>query len=383
MKLSGWIPAAILTTVSFGNIFAEDIESRVSELEQQMEQVRVITPNGTCGANTALARPILDEECGCCGSNFFVELSAIYWHPKVGGTEFAYTDQSPNATFPIKGDVKDMDFSWEWGLKAGVGYNFAYDGWELFLNYTWLNGHGSEHTSAGQTDSVIPLRAAGTITEPDGYFAFCKTAKSQFDFSYNSLDLELARHFFISENLSLRPFAGLKAAWIDLEQISRYYGGEPNGMALGIGANTVHVKDDSNFWGVGPRIGLGSKWHLGKGFSLFGDFSGALVYGCFDVDHKERYSLRTETNYIDIGDKTHAFSPNVQMQLGIGYDTYVNCDRNHLTIRLSFDSQYWWGVNKMFKVDDIINTSNAAVRYERISEDASLQGLTLDLRVDF
>ncbi|GAB4186792.1 MAG: hypothetical protein Tsb0015_04850 [Simkaniaceae bacterium] len=384
MKKNWWIPAALLSAVSFSSAFAQDdMDSRIAELERQMEQVRVVTPNGTCGANTALARPVLDEECGCCGSNFFVELSAIYWHPKVGGTEFAYTDQDPTGTFPIKGDVKDMDFSWEWGLKAGIGYNFVHDGWDVFLHYTWLDGHGSESTSAGLNDTVIPLRAAASITQPQGTFIFCQTAKSQFDFAFNALDLELGRHFFVSEYLSLRPFAGLKAAWIDLEQKTRYFGGDPNNTLLGLGVNTVHVKDTSDFWGIGPRIGIGTKWHLCKGFSIFGDFSGALVYGSFDVDHKERYSALADVNRIKLSDKNHAFSPTFQYQIGIGYDTYVNCDRNHISIRLSFDSQYWWRANQMLKVDDVISNDNAAVRYERISEDVSLHGVTLDLRVDF
>lgn len=128
------------------------IECRVEELERQVQQLRVVTPNETCGANTALVRPILDVECGCCGSNFFVEASVLYWYPRVSGTEFASgpivintelipNDEERNVGL-LKGCLQSIDLCGNWGFKVGVGYNLPCDGWDIFLNYIGFNSKG-------------------------------------------------------------------------------------------------------------------------------------------------------------------------------------------------------------------------------------------------
>ncbi|GAB4186797.1 MAG: hypothetical protein Tsb0015_04860 [Simkaniaceae bacterium] len=379
------LPLAIALAGSASAFAAADMDSRVTELERQMSQVRIVTPNGTCGANTALANPILDE-CGECCSSWFVEGSVLLWHPKVGGTEFAYTDQDPQARLKIKGKTKDMDFDWDWGFKIAVGYLSERDGWEVLLRYTWFDSHGSQRTSAGRSDSIVPLRGTPTLTFQtlNGDFIYCTKAKSQFDYTLNAIDLELARHYYVSETLSLRPFIGLKAAWLDLQQITRYSGGILSGSeSTGLGQNSVHIKDDNEFWGLGPRIGGSSNWHLGQGYSIFGSFASSMLYSRFEVDHRERFSVNKNINRTHLDADRHAFVPVVEFMLGAQYDRYINNDRNHLRIRLSFESQYWWRTNQAIKVDFITSTSNNAVRYDRYSEDSSMHGVTLDFRIDF
>jgi hypothetical protein len=290
-----------------------------------------------------------------------------------------------------------MDFSWDWGVKAGVGYNFEHDGWDAYLHYTFFDTNGDDKSFAGLNDTVIPIRGASSITaaplgetdSSNGTFVYCTHAKSQYDFDFHSLDLELGRNFYVSKNLSLRPHFGVKAAWIDLEQITRYTGGDPvtdatssfNG--LGIGANTVHTKDKSNFRGVGPRTGFNTEWYLGRGFSLFGETSLAMVFGLYDVEHKERYSLNVKNNRFRIEANRHGFSPTIQFQMGMSYKTYFNDDRNHLTLRLGYDSQYWWRVNQTIFVHDEFQAQQLPVDFKRYSEDASLMGITFDARLDF
>lgn len=370
------IPVAIASLVASSTAFAAmDMDSRVSQLEDQMQQVRTETAMGTYGAQTATARPDVD------GRGWFLSFDILYWHAKVGGTEFAYSDNSPAATLPIKGRTKDVDFDWDWGFRVGAGYNFAHDGWDAYLHYTWFDTNGSDSTRAGLNSSVVPTKGSSQIvatTDNTGnQFLFCDSAKSQYDFDYQALDLELGRAYFISGKLSFRPHWGLKTAWIDQEQVTRYTGGSPVDDALGLGVSTVHIKDDCDFWGLGPRVGVESKWHLGYGFSIFGNVSGALLFGHFDVNHKERWTA-TEDNRINLTANRHAFSPTAQLQLGLRYDKYLHDNRQHFGIGLGFESQYWWRQNQMLKIDDA-----AVLKYERYSDDVSMHGLTIDIRFDF
>lgn len=359
-----------------------DMDSRVTQLENQMQQVRTETAMGTYGAKTATARPEVD------GRGIFFTLDVLYWRANVGGTEFAYSDNDPSGSIPIKGRTKDIDFGWDWGVRAGIGYNFEHDGWDIRLKYTWFEGDGDESTNPGLNSSVIPLRGSSTIVStvanPNNRFLFCKSAKAQFDFEYQSLDLELGRAYYTSGKLSFRPFWGLRTAWIDLNQSTKYTGGDPvpfpdpgPGDKLGLQVNTVSIKDSSNFWGIGPRLGVDSKWYLGYGVSIFGNVTGALLFGHFDVDHREKFSPNLD-NRIKLNADRHAFSPTAQMQLGLRYDTYIHNDKQHLGIGLGYEANYWWRQNQMIKIDD-----SEVVKYERYSEDISMHGLTLDIKWDF
>lgn len=375
------IPIAIASLLATSAAFAAmDMDSRVSQLESQMQQVRTETAMGTYGAQTATARPEVD------GRGWFLTLDILYWHAKVGGTEFAYSDNDPAATLPIRGRTKDIDFEWDWGVRVGLGYNFAHDGWDAYLHYTYFDTNGSDSSRGGLNSTLIPLRGAAqivsTTASPDDLFIFCDSAKSQYDLDYNALDLELGRAYFVSGQLSFRPHWGLKTAWIDQEQIARYTGGNPvvnpnGGDNLGLGVSSVHIKDDCDFWGLGPRVGVESKWHLGYGFSIFGNIAGGLLFGYFDVDHRERWT-GNEDNTIRLHANRHAFSPTVQFQLGLRFDKYVHNNRQHIGVGLGYEAEYWWRQNQMLKIDD-----SAVLKYERYSEDLSFHGLTLDIRFDF
>ncbi|NGX50921.1 MAG: hypothetical protein K1060chlam2_00773 [Chlamydiae bacterium] len=366
---------AIASLITSSAVYAAmDMDSRVTQLEDQMTQVRTETAMGTYGANTASARAEVD------GRGWYFKADLLYWHAKVGGTEYAYTDQDPVATLPISGRTKDIDFGWDWGFRVGLGYNFDHDGWDMNVQYTYFDSNGSDSTRPGSNSSVVPLRGSSRITSNlsgNPEFTYCEGAKSQYDFDYQAIDLELGRAYFISGKLSFRPHWGLKSAWIDQSQLVRYTGGSPFDNRLGLEGNTVSVKDSCDFWGLGPRVGVDSKWHLGNGFSIFGNVAGALLYGLFDVDHKENFSNDLDAT-IKLHANRHAFSPTVQMRLGLRYDRYIRDNKQHIGIGLGFEANYWWRQNQMLKIDD-----SFVLKYERYSEDVSMHGITLDFKWDF
>jgi hypothetical protein len=373
-------------TAVFTTAIAADVESRLTELENQMKQSCTTTPMGTFGATTASARPDLPD-----GYNYFITADVLYWHARVGGTEFAYTDNDSLAHFPIKGRVKDMKFDWDWGFRVGLGYNFQHDGWDIHALYTYFDTNGSKTTTAGQNSILIPLRGSANIVEgaapglsPE--FRYCTSAKSQFDFDYQVVDLELGRAYYLSEKFSVRPHAGLESAWFDLEQITRYTGGQRISSIFGLGPNTIHVKENCNFWGIGPRTGVDTKWYLGHGVSIFSNLAAALLFGYFDIEHREKYSEVEDLCRIRLHANKHAFSPAVQFQLGLRYDSYVFNNKQHVGVGLGFEAQYWWRQNQMLKInEEKIQRSvfGATSKYDKYAEDVTMYGATLDVKWDF
>ncbi len=386
----------LLFLLGVSSAFAASTEDRLTQLDKEMNEVGIMNEEGTFGALYTNARPEVN------GKNVYLTIDALFWKAGVGGTEYAYSDSNRfNTTpdlgqgFPIKGNIKDMHFKWGWGLRAGLGYNFKKDGWDTQLEYTWYDTSGSDSHSSGRNSTVIPLRGAANIVQnanglASSIFEFCHVAKSQFDFKYQTLDLELARNYFVSGMLSLRPHIGLKGAWINMEQTTRYYGQAPivdsTNQVLGLDVNTVKIKDNCDFSGVGPRAGVDTKWFIGHGFSLFSNLAAALLWGHYDVGHKEKFS-QIRNNRIRLNGDMNRFSPTVQMQLGLAYDTYMMNNTSHLSIGLSFDINYWWRQNQMLKIDDnqILKFQNVTTppKYERYSEDVNLRGVTLDLKLDF
>ncbi|MCH9630031.1 MAG: hypothetical protein S4CHLAM37_00220 [Chlamydiia bacterium] len=364
--------SALAIALSASAFAGPDLDTRVHDLEKQMKQVRTETASMTYGAETASARPSVVN-----GYNMFLSFDVLYFQPRVGGTEFAFTDEDPAAAHPIKGRVKEVDFKWDWGFRAGVGYNFDHGHWDVFANYTYFKSNTASMVTGDINGSVIPLKGSEEITD-DGSaaafnFRFANKATAEFKLDFDRIDLELGRNLYLSRNLSFRPHAGLVTAWINMKEVVRYSGGTD------LGNNTVHVKDRNDFWGIGPRVGVNGKWHLTNGFSFMGDASGALVYGHYEVQHKNWFSAEPVNCKANLSANMHRFAPTAQIKLGLAYDAYIYNDKQHIGISLCWDTQYWWRMNQTLTTGESPNLTPVS----RVSDDMSLQGVALNVKWDF
>ncbi|MEX0961253.1 MAG: Lpg1974 family pore-forming outer membrane protein [Simkaniaceae bacterium] len=340
-------------------ISIEKLEEKIENLENRLDGITSQNDqNDTNAITLTSARPEVE------GKKWFATFDLLYWHPRVGGTTYAYTNWRPSIDLPIKGRTRKIKFKWDVGLRAGLGYNFCHDKWDIFLNYTYFDSNSTHNCQAGKNSVLIPMKGS-IITQSDVF-----NAKSSFTVGYDSIDLELGRHFFVSGKLSLRPFISVKTSWVELDQRTRYFGGAE------LGLDTVTEKGRSHFWGLGPRLGLNSMWILEKGFHLIGNVSGAMLYGFHDVDLKEHRSRGNDS--IKLHDSEHRFSPTVQLFLGGGYGTYINEKEHYLSLQLGYEVEYYWRQNQMLRVYQY-----HAFRYENLSEDLSFNGLTFKIRLDF
>ena len=127
---------------------------------------------------------------------------------------------------PTKGNLDSVDSKWNWGFKIIRWYNIEHDGWESNLCYTNFMGSRSDKTRSGcNGHSVMPIVATYSITSPiKALFVFCTEAKSQTELHLRTLSWDIARDFFVSDCLSIRPFTALEAAWITTRQSTRFTG---------------------------------------------------------------------------------------------------------------------------------------------------------------
>jgi len=361
-------------------VMAHTIEERLSELEQQMEEVGTTNPEGTFGAGFTNA--------GTEGQNgWYLMVEPLYWHAKVGATEYAYTDRDRQSDLgsillpPLNGRVKDQGFGWEWGLRLGLGRYFSHDDWDVKLTYTWYQADDSTSVFKREPSSVISLRIAD--------IAPFSHAKSHYDLNYNNVNVELGREYFMSSKVSVRPQIGVKSSWIYEKQQVHYT--LPQIPDFDGSGHIVKVKDKDILWGIGPRMGVMVNGYIGDGFSLYASLDGALLYSY----SRASYVMHADANATTIGDdfrihlrsKSHLFMPNVQAMLGIIWETYINEKRQHITLGAGYEAEYFWRANQALMVDDTFapNFVTPAKRFavERASEDVMFYGLTLKARLDF
>lgn len=382
------LPVAIATLAALPAFGAMDTESRISALETEMKEVRGETAMGTYGAMSATARP----EVG--GVGVYLLIDALYWRARMGGTEYVTTSNNNYNIQPIPqtGSLKQVDFGWDWGIRAGIGYNFDHDGWDANLVYTYFRTNSSDSTSVGQNGSLVPLKGNSAVVNGDVEdFNVANKASSSAKVLLNDLVFTLGRSYFVSSDLSFRPSIGLRSTWLSLQQNTSYSGGPD------LSIHVVKNNNDEDFWGIGPNFAVDGKWHLGRGFSFFGDLGFALLYGQFDVKHNNSYSgLNPQLNVggggnqnalhqVKLSADKHALTPMTRMVLGLCYDLYLDSDKQHLGIKLGYETSYWWNVQKFVDVTNSIGTDQGtqSVRYGHANEDLGLQGLTLEVRWDF
>ncbi|MCP5504729.1 MAG: MOMP family protein [Chlamydiales bacterium] len=388
------IASSLFAATSFAYV---DMDDRLDILEKDMQEISARNPQNSLGASFTTSR------FNTVGNNWYTTLSLIYWHPKMGGTEYAYTntidsiDISISRPFTISiqrpdpphGSVKENDFGWDMGLKVGLGYKTPHDSWDVYARYTWLNAEETKTNRKDPPSIFISLKSLAALIS--GH------VKSSATIDYNNIDLELARAYFISPRLSVRPHIDLKTTWLNLKQNVTYTYSTYRATPLsGLDFKVYH---DCKLRGFGPRVGIDGKLFLGYGFSLHGELAGSILYSYFKTRHKENWPLIQRSPTVTVGgkyysmkDRFHLFTPFAQMFMGLGWDTFLNNDHQHLSLKGGYEIQYYWRANQMSNVDQALSYSisgsgfragGARTNTQKLSEDLMFYGITGEVRLDF
>lgn len=276
----------------------------------------------------------------------------------------------------FKEEFEEIDFDWDPGVRLGVGYNFPCDGWDLYVDWMYI--------STSPTASITldePSLSLIQVTDPDNatdkeLFGCSTSAKTKWEMTLNAVDLELGRHYCTGCILSVRPFIGLKFAWID-QSVNTFYG---DIYLFEFGMQTDFVGDSrfkgsGDFWGIGPRFGVDTHWELGCGFAIFGDLSGALLSGSFDMKGEiisENPTLDPSHVVQKISRSSRArIRTEAEIKVGIEWTTCF-CDCYLFNASLGYEFQCYWRQ---------LQIPIPAVPFSHA--DLQLHGLVAGLRFDF
>lgn len=307
--------------------------------------------------------------------NFILTADFIYWRSSADNYAYAisgYSIVGTDGKTPIdptsKGKVSYPDFSFQPGFKVGAGLKFAHDGWDLYANYTWLN---PEKMSSYTTDSNGHM--AGIR---DSYFGdpSLSSASNSFKQTFNVVDLELGRNFFLSKYMTLRPSFGLKSAWIN--QNIHYYGtvfnnatnglNDSNGWLTSGQINLLEQSIKLDSWGIGIRGGISPVWYFLKGFGLYGNLAVSGMWTCYKNHYETSYFGTISGTSANFDDSYHNVTPVIELGLGLTYMTTFCNDSYGFSLSGGWEEQMWIGFNDQFTSGNMV-----------------LQGLTIKAGFEF
>ncbi len=306
------------------------------------------------------------------GCNMFLTADFLWWSANTDSLYYAQSNfGTPTTAIPPDGSV---DFSghlqrvkekWGPGARVGFGGNMPYDEWDIYLNWTWFHADPTDSAKEHENGPLLVL-----WSHPDNDATrFATLAHAKWDLTINVLDLEMGRSFWVGKYLSVRPYMGIRGAWIDQEFKIKYdYATVPEIKG--------RLKMQSDFEGVGARAGLDMRFALYNGWSLYGLATASLLYGHFDCDFHQKSDLhkiaRTEDGF-------HRGISTVQMGLGVRWDTFFHHRRYHFGIAAGWEQNIWYGITQF----NHYNSQLQAGSHAQNNADLTLQGGTLSARFDF
>lgn len=302
----------------------------------------------------------LSESC-----RVWIEGEGLFWQANEGSLDYG-TESKSTAT--IKGGkVKQPHFDWDWGFRLGIGYKVPNDKWDLFLHYTYLQGEARGDSSAV---AIFPVWASGFHFSGPGSF-YATSAKAHWEMILNLLDLEWGRNCLAGKWLSFRPFIGIRSLFIDQNYHVSYRGG----TVAPVDEDKVHL--DTDFWGIGMRMGVNSLWGLGKGFGIYGNGSFSLLSGHFDVEEREKLK-EADIRLLSVEKEVDNVVVAADLALGLQWDYLFSRNRYHFGIKFGWEFNLFFDQNQLF---NFLSTSPSSIHFQ--NDDLTFQGITLGLRFDF
>lgn len=238
---------------------------------------------------------------------------------------------------------------WKPGVRVGIGYIAPYQ-WDIGLYWTYYTNSGKISDRIEYSESLE--KSSSTSKENNNLiYEFFQPIKKPFanqsytvngntNNIYSLSDLELSRAFLIDWYLTLRPFLGLRTAFLTQKQDILY-------EEFFTPSTRAPIRAKQEFSGVGPKFGMNFKWALFQDFYLLNRTSTAILYGkrYHFLSSPELTPLYTELTYIN--DQFYQIIPNLEFFLGLGWET-IFCSSKMFSIQIGWETSFWWDTASNF-----------------------------------
>jgi hypothetical protein len=314
-----------------------------------------------------------------CGGRKYFFADALAWTVREGAAENwaqVITPQQAVWTNISTATVVDAPFDWRAGLRVGAGVERD-DGFDMTLYYTFFQTSATSRAS-GEVYSAFMGNFYVDNTDGVDYGPHYHHASIAWDFDFHAIDFEIGRNRAVGANLELRPFVGLKTAFINQTIKSQWRDpiDTPGGTVPHSYTFTSATEDmNLGFWGIGPSLGATMTMPLCRedrySLKLFGTSSGALMFGHWKFD--EQYTNDQAPTATSITTDMSPVTGAATMLRGVvGLEWRQQFCRATSTVRLGYEAQLWLNQMQFYSYN-----------IGRLNNVTSLQGGFLEWQLNF
>lgn len=302
-----------------------------------------------------------------CEGDWRFHMSGFYWNVHEDGLEFAVRNfvnvpivnptpqEIQEINHLIQDDLEQPNTKWEFGYRFGLSYTSSCDGWDVDLFWTHYSPSSFRKIEADLEDGYTLITLWSAFAPAQGEINYARRILATWKLNLDWIDLELGRSFWVSKYMSLRPFIGLRYAKIDQNYDLEHSGGS---WSPRIDPPQDPLKGDvslnNDYKGLGMLSGLESIWNFGCGWGFYDHVAISIIYGHFDIDHKEKIrealSPYTKTTILDSRSSFRASRAIFDLDLGIQWArSFCDC-RYAFQARLSWEIHLFFHQNQLWRV---------------------------------
>jgi hypothetical protein len=287
------------------------------------------------------------------GTNTFATAEFLWWKLFLGGTGYAANGLADGYNVPLgtsvaTGTIKEASFGFQPGCRIGIGTHFDHDGWSIGAEYTFLSSPSETNHIKGSPGkggkSLVGVLTGDGVPAPVSFLH----ASSEREQDFNVIDLALARDFFISKYLTLKPNVGLKTAWIhetvEVELIPTPNTVDPRSGSMPLNrVLAAFQRRQQHMWGLGIRGGVDTMWHVTKNWAFYGDIAFTTMWSDLHIKASEYVSeavagqYRTASAHVSV----QTVVPVIETGLGLSYINWFYDDAYRVQVQAGWEHQIW------------------------------------------
>lgn len=255
--------------------------SNKSDIQELKQRVDCLESKNTCCSSNGCSTCSYDPDYN---TAFYIAAEALYLKAAESGLTNVIKAIPEGGAMVDSGRSRHPRFNWHWGFRVDVGYNMCHDLWDIYAS--WTRYHFKDHRTTTLGEPRDPFATGFPTLFPFWTFSDgtpINESETTWKVHLDMIDLQLGREFFVTNYLSLKPHIGLRTGWI-----RQTYNIEDSAFAsanLVAAAINFDIDMKNNFWGIGVVAGLDTKWQLGCGFAIYGNFAFSVLDGHFHTSY--------------------------------------------------------------------------------------------------
>ena len=239
---------------------------------------------------------------------------------------------------------------WSPGVRAFVDFPALCKGFDLRASYTYVKFNDSHSTQAGINEQIVATNVNGFLFNLFGA-GFFDSAHERVDGNYQTFDILLRYPLILTARQKFTPFFGVTGLSLNQEEKTRFLNEQTQSPFVTV----ARYKWESDYFGVGLKLGTEWAYNLCDGLSLFASAVGSVVTG--DSDNKSEQTIQFNIGEAETLEDVFTYHddgccqivPGYHIQAGFGYETYAcGCD---FSARIGYEFLNWFNLSNPRRFD--------------------------------